>query len=117
MHRPPLHSREVPVPLDSLPLAACKADRQSTLLPQLGDDPSKEDVKAFTEKTLASGKVVPGFGHAVLRKTVRQLASTPGAVKRVGPPPQECGKHPCLLSTTWLKTHHGQFELMQADLF
>ena len=37
---------------------------------QLGDDPSRDDVKAFTEKTLSSGKVVPGFGHAVLRKTV-----------------------------------------------
>jgi citrate synthase len=36
---------------------------------ELGDDPSKDDVKAFTEKTLSSGKVVPGFGHAVLRKT------------------------------------------------
>ncbi len=40
---------------------------------QLGDDPSKDDVKAFTEKTLSSGKVVPGFGHAVLRKTVSNL--------------------------------------------
>ncbi len=28
------------------------------MLPQLGDDPSKEDVKTFTERTLASGKVV-----------------------------------------------------------
>ncbi len=28
-------------------------------------------MKIFTEKTLSSGKVVPGFGHAVLRKTVR----------------------------------------------
>ena len=40
---------------------------------QLGDDPSRDDVKAFTEKTLSSGKVVPGFGHAVLRKTVSEL--------------------------------------------
>ena len=39
---------------------------------QLGDDPSRDDVKAFTEKTLSSGKVVPGFGHAVLRKTVSE---------------------------------------------
>ncbi len=38
---------------------------------QLGDNPTHDDVKAFTEATLASGKVVPGFGHAVLRKTVR----------------------------------------------
>lgn len=43
---------------------------------QLGDDPSRDDVKAFTEKTLSSGKVVPGFGHAVLRKTVSKLLTT-----------------------------------------
>mmetsp|Transcript_19740 Transcript_19740/g.59634 ORF Transcript_19740/g.59634 Transcript_19740/m.59634 type:complete len:467 (+) Transcript_19740:165-1565(+) len=36
---------------------------------ELGDNPTHDDVKAFTEKTLSSGKVVPGFGHAVLRKT------------------------------------------------
>lgn len=36
---------------------------------QLGDHPTMADVKRFTEETLASGKVVPGFGHAVLRKT------------------------------------------------
>jgi hypothetical protein len=43
------------------------------LIMQLGDDPSRDDVKAFTEKTLSSGKVVPGFGHAILRKTVSEL--------------------------------------------
>ena len=53
-----------------------------TLIPnhwamQLGDDPSKDDVKAFTEKTLSSGKVVPGFGHAVLRKTVSNHLEQP----------------------------------------
>ena len=36
---------------------------------QLGDNPSKEEVKDFVWATLKSGKVVPGFGHAVLRKT------------------------------------------------
>ena len=36
---------------------------------QLGDSPSKEEVKDFVWATLKSGKVVPGFGHAVLRKT------------------------------------------------
>jgi citrate synthase len=30
--------------------------------------PTKEVMQAFCEKTLASGKVIPGFGHAVLRK-------------------------------------------------
>ena len=34
-----------------------------------GKHPTPEIVKELTEKQLASGKVVPGFGHAVLRKT------------------------------------------------
>ena len=37
---------------------------------QLGtDDPTKEQIAEYVQKTLASGKVVPGYGHAVLRKT------------------------------------------------
>jgi citrate synthase len=36
---------------------------------QLGDDPSSDQVKDFVWNTLKSGKVVPGYGHAVLRKT------------------------------------------------
>ena len=36
---------------------------------QLGANPSKEDVTEFVWSTLKSGKVVPGYGHAVLRKT------------------------------------------------
>jgi citrate synthase len=36
---------------------------------ELGDvKPTKEVMQDFVKKTLASGKVVPGFGHAVLRK-------------------------------------------------
>jgi len=36
---------------------------------QLGDTkPTKEVMQDFVKKTLASGKVIPGFGHAVLRK-------------------------------------------------
>jgi citrate synthase len=35
----------------------------------LGDTPSPADVEAFVWKTLKSGKVVPGYGHAVLRGT------------------------------------------------
>jgi len=34
-----------------------------------GEEPSKENVKKAIEDTLASGQVVPGYGHAVLRKT------------------------------------------------
>jgi citrate synthase len=32
-------------------------------------DPSPAQIKDYVEKTLAAGKVVPGYGHAVLRKT------------------------------------------------
>ncbi len=31
--------------------------------------PTKEQIAEYVEKTLAEGKVVPGYGHAVLRKT------------------------------------------------
>ena len=31
--------------------------------------PSKEQIKEYVQKTLSEGKVVPGYGHAVLRKT------------------------------------------------
>ena len=33
------------------------------------DSPTKEQIAAYVEKTLSEGKVVPGYGHAVLRKT------------------------------------------------
>ena len=37
---------------------------------ELGVDlPSKEQIEAYVKKTLSEGKVVPGYGHAVLRKT------------------------------------------------
>lgn len=36
---------------------------------QLGDSPSDEKVKEFIWNTLKAGQVVPGYGHAVLRKT------------------------------------------------
>lgn len=36
---------------------------------QLGKDVSDEQLKEFVWKTLKSGQVVPGYGHAVLRKT------------------------------------------------
>jgi len=34
-----------------------------------GGVPNKEDIEKYVRKTLAEGKVVPGYGHAVLRKT------------------------------------------------
>src|SRR5450631_3521222 len=37
---------------------------------ELGTDlPTKEQIIAYVKKTLSEGKVVPGYGHAVLRKT------------------------------------------------
>lgn len=39
------------------------------MLKELGGKlPTKEEVAAFIKKTLEDGKVVPGYGHAVLRK-------------------------------------------------
>uniref|UniRef100_A0A6U0X887 Citrate synthase n=1 Tax=Polytomella parva TaxID=51329 RepID=A0A6U0X887_9CHLO len=35
----------------------------------LGETPSRDQVEKYVVDTLASGKVVPGYGHAVLRKT------------------------------------------------
>jgi citrate synthase len=33
------------------------------------DEPTKEQIADYVKKTLSEGKVVPGYGHAVLRKT------------------------------------------------
>ena len=34
-----------------------------------GENPTKDQVSQYVEKTLSDGRVIPGFGHAVLRKT------------------------------------------------
>ena len=40
------------------------------MLEELGTEtPTKEQISDYCKRTLAEGKVVPGFGHAVLRKT------------------------------------------------
>ena len=37
---------------------------------ELGSEsPSKEQIEEYVQKTITAGKVVPGYGHAVLRKT------------------------------------------------
>jgi len=36
---------------------------------ELGDNITPEKVKEFAQRTLGSGKVIPGYGHAVLRHT------------------------------------------------
>jgi citrate synthase len=33
------------------------------------DNPTEEEIIAYTKKTLAEGRVIPGYGHAVLRQT------------------------------------------------
>lgn len=41
-----------------------------TMREKLGVEmPSKEQIEAYVKQTLSEGKVVPGYGHAVLRKT------------------------------------------------
>ncbi len=40
------------------------------LISDLGtDDPSEAQIKTYAEETLSHGQVIPGYGHAVLRKT------------------------------------------------
>lgn len=36
---------------------------------ELGENSTDEQIKEFIWKTLKSGQVIPGYGHAVLRKT------------------------------------------------
>jgi citrate synthase len=36
---------------------------------EIGEDPTEEQIASYIQKTLTEGKVVPGYGHAVLRKT------------------------------------------------
>jgi citrate synthase len=40
------------------------------ILKEMGtDNPTKQQIHDFCEKTIAAGRVIPGYGHAVLRKT------------------------------------------------
>lgn len=34
----------------------------------LGDSPSSEEIATYLQETLSSGRVIPGYGHAVLRR-------------------------------------------------
>lgn len=49
------------------------------LLLQLGESPSKEQLTKYVQDTLKSGRVVPGYGHAVLRKTDPRYTCQVGA--------------------------------------
>lgn len=41
----------------------------NNLKKEIGDNYTKDDLGEFVRKTLKSGQVIPGYGHAVLRKT------------------------------------------------
>jgi citrate synthase len=36
---------------------------------QYGESWTKDDIKDYVDQTMKAGKVIPGYGHAVLRKT------------------------------------------------
>ncbi|HEY4800673.1 MAG TPA: citrate (Si)-synthase, eukaryotic [Bacteroidia bacterium] len=44
--------------------------------------PTKEEIAAYIKKTLEDGKVVPGYGHAVLRKTDPRFSAQQDFYKR-----------------------------------
>ncbi len=53
------------------------------MLEELGtDDPSKEQIAAFVQKTLDNGKVIPGYGHAVLRQPDPRFMAQKGFAER-----------------------------------
>ncbi len=42
---------------------------------KFGGRPTREQIKAYAEETLAAGRVIPGYGHAVLRITDPRFAA------------------------------------------
>jgi citrate synthase len=58
------------------------------------ENPTKEQIEAYVKKTLAEGKVVPGYGHAVLRKTDPRFTAQAEFAKKHMP------KDP-LVNTVW----------------
>lgn len=47
--------------------------------------PSKEQIAAYVQKTLSEGKVVPGYGHAVLRQTDPRFTAQMNFAKKYMP--------------------------------
>ncbi|MGN6569609.1 MAG: citrate (Si)-synthase, eukaryotic [Flavipsychrobacter sp.] len=58
------------------------------------DSPSKEQIAEYIKKTLSEGKVVPGYGHAVLRKTDPRFVAQMEFAKR------HCPEDP-MVQTVW----------------
>lgn len=49
------------------------------------ENPSKEQIAEYVKSTLSQGKVVPGYGHAVLRKTDPRFTAQMEFAKRIMP--------------------------------
>jgi citrate synthase len=65
------------------------------MLKALGtENPTKEQIEGYVKKTLADGKVVPGYGHAVLRKTDPRFTAQQEFAKKHMPNDQ-------LVNTVW----------------
>jgi len=56
-------------PLHGLANQECLSWLNATMTELKGKEPTVEVITEFAKKTLADGKVIPGFGHAVLRNT------------------------------------------------
>eukprot|EP00397_Hematodinium_sp_SG-2012_P031306 GEMP01033216.1.p1 GENE.GEMP01033216.1~~GEMP01033216.1.p1 ORF type:complete len:445 (+),score=103.53 GEMP01033216.1:127-1461(+) len=56
-------------PLHGLANQECLKWLKNTMKDLKGKEPTKELLTQYAKDTLASGKVIPGFGHAVLRQT------------------------------------------------
>merc|ERR1719284_1138311 len=56
-------------PLHGLANQECLRWLKNTHKTMGGKEPSVEELTKFAKDTLASGQVIPGFGHGVLRKT------------------------------------------------
>lgn len=56
-------------PLHGLANQECLQWLNATMAELKGQEPTVEVITEFAKKTLGSGKVIPGFGHAVLRNT------------------------------------------------
>lgn len=51
---------------------------------KVGEEPSNEAIKEYIWSTLKAGQVIPGYGHAVLRKTdPRYMAQREFALKHM----------------------------------
>lgn len=55
-----------------------------------GGSPSKEQIAQYVHKTIGEGKVVPGYGHAVLRKTDPRFTAQMDFAKKHMPDDEVC---------------------------